>query len=106
MRWNNVTGYSAVDLTAEQAQNLNLPPKSGTLHVYLKHSGYNYPASFGTYPEESQPPESDLDIHEILSACFLDDDCDETVLTKEQTDMILDGGEVFELICEKIMEAD
>lgn len=106
MRWNNVTGYSAVDLTAEQAQSILLPPITGTLHVYLKHSGYDFPAVFGTYPEDSQPPESDLEIHEILSACFLDDDCKEIVLTKEQVDKILDGGEVFELICENIMEAD
>ena len=100
-RWENITSQLEIKLTDEMRDDLGLFDDAERLKLRVKHSGYDDPGMCFGAPEDCRPPESELDIHaiegEVLTA-----ECDETPLSAEQIEIILDGGEVFDAIYQKL----
>ena len=100
-RWENVTSDIEITLTDEMRDELGLFDDAKILELRVKHSGYDDPGVITNDPEFSRPPESDLEIH-ALEGEVLTEDCDETPLSAEQIDIILDGGVTLDAIYENL----
>lgn len=100
-RWENVTSQLEISLTDEMRDELGLFDDAERLSLRVKHSGYDDPGVITNDPEFSRPPESDLEIHSIEGE-ILDEFSEETPLSSEQIEIILDGGDTWEVIYEKL----
>lgn len=100
-RWENVTSQIEIILTDEMRDELGLFDDAERLKLRVKHSGYEDPGVITNDPEFSRPPEGDCEIH-LIEGEVLTEECDETPLSAEQIDIILDGGDVFDAIYEKL----
>lgn len=100
-KWENVTSDITITLTDEMRDELGLFDDAKSLEIRAKHSGYDDPGVITNDPEFSRPPESDLEIH-ALEGEVLTEDCDETPLSAEQIDIILDGGVTLDAIYENL----
>lgn len=100
-KWKNVTSDIEIKLTDEMRDELGLFDDAEVLKLRVKNSGYDDPGVITNDPEFSRPPESDLEIHSIEGE-ILDEFSEETPLSSEQIDIILDGGSVFDEIYEKL----
>jgi hypothetical protein len=106
MEWKKVNQRVEFKLSAEQAGKIGLPAVSGTIRMVANHSGYDYPASFGYYPEDSQPPEFDLEIHRIFDAVFEDDNGNEIEVRERHYDAMWNDADFWELLIDAIMEGN
>lgn len=100
-KWENVTSDVAIVLTDEMREELGLFDDAERLNLRVKHSGYDDPGNPYGSNDTARPPEWDCEIHAIEGE-VLTEDCDETPLSAEQIDIILDGGDVFDAIYEKL----
>ena len=100
-RWENITSDVTVTLTDEMRDELGLFDDAKSLELRVKHSGYDDPGVITNDPEFSRPPEFDAEIHH-LEGEVLTEDCDETPLSAEQIDIILDGGVTLDAIYENL----
>lgn len=96
-KWENVTSDVTIALTDEMRDELGLFDDAERLQLRVKHSGYDDPGVITNDPEFSRPPEFDCEIHAIEGE-VLTEECDETPLSAEQIDIILDGGEILDEI--------
>lgn len=100
-RWENVTSQVEITLTDEMRDELGLFDDAERLKLRVKHSGYDDPGQCYGAPEDYRPPDGDCEIH-LIEGEVLTEDCDETPLSAEQIDIILDGGIVFDEIYDKL----
>lgn len=100
-KWENVTSDVTVTLTDEMRDELGLFDDAERLSLRVKHSGYDDPGNPFGCNDTARPPEWDCEIHH-LEGHVLTEDCDETPLSAEQIEIILDGGETLEEIYNKL----
>lgn len=100
-KWENVTSDITITLTDEMRDELGLFDDAATLQLRVKHSGYDDPGNPYGSNDNARPPEFDAEVHHIEGE-VLTEDCDETPLSAEQIEIILDGGEVFDAIYQKL----
>lgn len=89
-KWENVTSQLEIKLTDEMRDELGLFDDAEQLNLRVKHSGYDDPGVITNDPEFSRPPESDVEIHH-LEGEVIDEYEEETPLSAEQVEIILDG---------------
>jgi len=96
-RWKNVKSTVTIKLDADESESIGLPPVAGELTITAKHSGYDDPGNYWN------PPESDIEIHELSGAFFEDDNGNEVDVLERHYDAIWNGDKVYEKIIDKIM---
>lgn len=100
-KWENVTTELEIELTDEMRDELGLFDDASTLHLRVKSSGYDDPGNPYDSNDNAISPEFNCEIHAIEGE-VLTEECDETPLSAEQIDIILDGGEILDVIYEKL----
>lgn len=100
-KWENVTSDVTIKLTDEMRDELGLFDDAAILQLRVKSSGYDDPGNPYDSNDNAISPEFDCEIHAIEGE-VLTEDCDETPLSAEQIDIILDDSKVLETIYEKL----
>lgn len=100
-RWENVMSDIEITLTDEMRDELGLFDDASTLQLRVKSSGYDDPGNPYDSNDNAISPEFDCEIHAIEGE-VLTEDCDETPLSCEQINIILDDSKVLEVIYEKL----
>lgn len=100
-RWENVTTELEIKLTDEMRDELGLFDDAERLTLRVKYSGYDDPGVITNDPEFSRPPEFNCEIHTIEGE-VIDEYEEETPLSAEQINIILDDSKVLDVIYEKL----
>lgn len=102
-KWKNATSEVILNLDDEMRDELGLFEDSKSLSLRVKHSGYDFPAKITADPYYSEPPESELEIHE-LEGEIINEEGDETPLSATHIEIIWNSKEIFETIEDLIWE--
>ena len=100
-KWENVTSEVVIDLTDEMRDELGLFDDAQKLYLSVKHSGYYDECNPFGNPETATPPESDCEVHTI-EGDIQSEDYESNPLSAEQIEIILDGGDTFNAIYQKL----
>lgn len=100
-KWESVTTDLEIKLTDEMRDELGLFDDASTLQLRVKSSGYDDPGNPYDSNDNAISPEFDCEIHAIEGE-VLTEERDETPLSYEQINIILDDSKVLDVIYEKL----
>lgn len=101
-KWENARVSDRLKVAAGDLSSISID-SAGELAFTAITSGYDDPGVIGGSNDYCRPPEFDIEIHKIESAIFTDEECNEAILSAEQIEIILDGDEIYEMICDVLI---